>query len=386
MGYTVDEASDLLGIPRPTLYRYLREYSIPPQRRAGKISIPQESFKRIREARELHREGLGTDSVRKQIRKTNPADTEGLAERLDRLCGALESLQDNLRPDDGVSSRVLQEILAGQRSLTLAVHRLSERVEDALEADDRPSMLPSVGQEEETRDRRPFFDRPESHIVARGDRSGTSDQGTGGPAPEEYPKIRVRRKRRRGFGEARKRRRRGALALLLALLLGGVLVWGLAGWDSGEGEQASSDEQASADEQAGSGEQQAEEESGLPTAVAEVPETVEVPDLAGLTLPQAREQLVRAGLEPGKRAEIESGAAPADTVIAQYPVPGAEADPGDGVNLLFSAGPPATYVPDASGGEPVPNGGTGDGAYALPYEEAPYQEVPYQEEVPPEPF
>jgi hypothetical protein len=27
--YTVDEVSGLLGIPRPTLYRYLREYSIP---------------------------------------------------------------------------------------------------------------------------------------------------------------------------------------------------------------------------------------------------------------------------------------------------------------------------------------------------------------------
>jgi excisionase family DNA binding protein len=41
--YTVEEVSDLLGIPRPTLYRYLREYSIPHLRRSGKISIPEES-------------------------------------------------------------------------------------------------------------------------------------------------------------------------------------------------------------------------------------------------------------------------------------------------------------------------------------------------------
>jgi transcriptional regulator of acetoin/glycerol metabolism len=33
--YTVDDVSDLLGIPRPTLYRYLREYSIPHLRQGG---------------------------------------------------------------------------------------------------------------------------------------------------------------------------------------------------------------------------------------------------------------------------------------------------------------------------------------------------------------
>ncbi|MCA1717676.1 MAG: helix-turn-helix domain-containing protein, partial [Actinobacteria bacterium] len=71
MIYTVDEVSDLLDIPRPTLYRYLREYSIPHVRRSGKISIPEESFDRIKEARELHREGLGTASVRRRLREGN---------------------------------------------------------------------------------------------------------------------------------------------------------------------------------------------------------------------------------------------------------------------------------------------------------------------------
>ena len=86
MIYTVDEVSDLLDIPRPTLYRYLREYSIPHVRRSGKISIPEESFDRIKEARELHREGLGTASVRRRLREGNdPVDAEELMERLDRL-------------------------------------------------------------------------------------------------------------------------------------------------------------------------------------------------------------------------------------------------------------------------------------------------------------
>src|SRR5215217_9516494 len=92
--YTVEEVSDLLGIPRPTLYRYLREYSIPHLRRSGKISIPEESFDRIREARDLHKEGLGTESVRRRLQEEDGLDVEELAERLDRLSGALERLRE----------------------------------------------------------------------------------------------------------------------------------------------------------------------------------------------------------------------------------------------------------------------------------------------------
>jgi len=66
--YTVDEASERLGVPRPTLYRYLREYSIPYTRRSGRISIPEESLERIRTVRKLHDEGLGTEAVRRRLR------------------------------------------------------------------------------------------------------------------------------------------------------------------------------------------------------------------------------------------------------------------------------------------------------------------------------
>src|SRR5215216_2665265 len=92
--YTVEEVSDLLGIPRPTLYRYLREYSIPHLRKSGKISIPEESFDRIREARDLHKEGLGTESVRRTLREGS-TDTGEIKERIERLSESLESLRGN---------------------------------------------------------------------------------------------------------------------------------------------------------------------------------------------------------------------------------------------------------------------------------------------------
>ena len=151
MIYTVDEVSDLLSIPRPTLYRYLREYSIPHVRRSGKISIPEESFDRIKEARELHREGLGTVSVRRRMREVNdPVDTEELTERLDRLSGVLQSLQGELlvTPVDGVSSssqETLQTILRKQDLLISAVSNLTGMVENLLSRDVRPQAAAIEG-------------------------------------------------------------------------------------------------------------------------------------------------------------------------------------------------------------------------------------------------
>jgi hypothetical protein len=53
----------------------LREYSIPHLRRSGRISIPEDSFDSIKEARDLHREGLGTEIVRRQLRGGGVPDT-----------------------------------------------------------------------------------------------------------------------------------------------------------------------------------------------------------------------------------------------------------------------------------------------------------------------
>lgn len=91
--YTVDEVSGLLDIPRPTLYRYLREYAIPHLRRAGRISIPEDSFDCIREARDLHKDGLGTESVRRQLCESSGE----LDRKLDGLHQTLESLRGDIR-------------------------------------------------------------------------------------------------------------------------------------------------------------------------------------------------------------------------------------------------------------------------------------------------
>ena len=114
--YTVDDVSDLLGIPRPTLYRYLREYSIPHLRQGGRIRIPEDSFDRIREARDLHKEGLGTETVRRQLREGGGPDTGELDRRLNKLHDTLEDLRGDLKgkPATGevALSPVLQTILA----------------------------------------------------------------------------------------------------------------------------------------------------------------------------------------------------------------------------------------------------------------------------------
>ena len=377
MGYTVDEVSEVLEIPGPTLYRYLREYSIPHERRAGKISIPEESLERIREARELHKEGLGTTSVRQRLKQTGDVDTKGLAERLDRLCGKLENLH---LPQDAASPGVLREILEGQRSLTLVVHRLTERVEDILAADSAVGS-PSYSDkpEEHVYARKAIPDRFGTGTLAKDDRPGMSDYEMDSATDTvEYSKVRVRRASK--FGDmSRKRRRNGALALLLALMLGGVLIWGLASWGYSEEDRA----QASTMEPANTEEPEAGDQEQSP-ATAEAAQEVGVPSLAGLTFPQAKDRLAEAGLEPGERAEVESIDIPTGTVITQYPASGEAVEPGSGVNLLFSSGPP---MPEKSVDEPVPPsevpGGTlDDGSDALPYQEEPYQ----GEVIPQEPF
>jgi excisionase family DNA binding protein len=93
--YTVDEVSDLLDIPRPTLYRYLREYSIPHVRRSGKISIPEESFDRIKGGSGAAQGGVGHRLCSETLREGNdPVDAEELMDRLDRLSETLEGCRE----------------------------------------------------------------------------------------------------------------------------------------------------------------------------------------------------------------------------------------------------------------------------------------------------
>jgi hypothetical protein len=186
----------------------------------------------------------------------------------------------------------------------------------------------------------------------------------------EHSKPRVRRDSK--FGEmSRKRRRNGALVLLLALILGGTLIWGLASWGYSEKDAA----QASSGDNASSGEPEAENQE-QPPEPAEAPEEVTVPNLVGFTFPQAREQLAEAGLEPGSRAEVESVDIATGMVITQYPASGEAVEPGSEVDLLFSSGPPMPNEPVSEPDLPpseAPSVTLDDGADTLPYQEEPYQ-------------
>jgi excisionase family DNA binding protein len=403
--YTVDEVSDLLDIPRPTLYRYLREYSIPHVRRSGKISIPEESFDRIKEARELHREGLGTASVRRRLREGNdPVDAEELMERLDRISGALEGLQGALRPANGASStsqETLRTVLKKQDLLISTVSTLTERMESLLSANDR-SRAVSPDSLEAYEEESPF-ERPERLQEARGNTRRTrsrqdsgdwtvasnattgvmvdepvaevvTDKATAG-ALEDDATTRMAPglselldfpERREKFGALARRRRKGILALfLLALLVGAVLAWGLYG--SGEEEEV--------EQPAASDEQSVEKGSqSVPEAVEEAstaPPTDEVPDLIGMTLPEAEDELAGAGLKLGAWNEIPDYEVPVGTVVVQGPEAGEGVEPDTPVDLIVSAGPPV-YGLEVLGRNTGDGVGTGQypGVSPLPPNEA----------------
>lgn len=404
MIYTVDEVSDLLDIPRPTLYRYLREYSIPHVRRSGKISIPEESFDRIKEARELHREGLGTASVRRRLREGNdPVDAEELMKRLDRLSETLEGLQGDLRPTNGASSssqESLRSVMKKQDLLISAVSNLTEKVEILLSANDRirtvsleglksyeeESSFERLGRRQEARENTRstrsmrgsghwlvgsnaatgmMVDEPAAEVASdEAAAKALEDDATTRliPGPADLLDVPERREK---FGALARRRRKGILALLLALLVGAVLVWGL----YGSGEEEEVEQSATPDEQS------VEEDSQSATEAVEeastAPPTTEVPDLIGMTLPEAENELAEAGLKLGVWNEIPDYEVSVGRVVVQGPEAGERVDPDTPVDLIVSAGP-LVYGPEVPGGNTGDGVGTGQypGVNPLPPDEA----------------
>lgn len=209
--YTVDEVSVTLSVPRPTLYRYLKEYAIPYLRRGGRISIPEESLERIRRVRELHEEGLGTGAVRRRLREG--PDLDRIAERMDRVQEKLEGLREGPghSSDAAFVPEALRTILARQTVLISAVIGMSEMLEELLAASGRPrkALLPGV----------------EKELVP----GGPGEDPTAPIAPDrlepEEPAARPARRPKR-FGDLARRRRRVALATLATMM---VLVgaWGI---------------------------------------------------------------------------------------------------------------------------------------------------------------
>src|SRR3712207_169328 len=102
--------------------------------------FPEESFERIREARDLHKEGLGTESVRRQLREGGGPHTGELKKQLHELSENLERLRGNERPpaDEAPPSHALRTILARQNLLISAMFNLTEMVEELLLASGKP--------------------------------------------------------------------------------------------------------------------------------------------------------------------------------------------------------------------------------------------------------
>jgi excisionase family DNA binding protein len=209
LSHTVDEVSELLDVPRPTLYRYLKEYSIPHIRRSGKIYIPEESFDRIKEVRGLHKEGLGTESVRRRLKEeSSDLDVEGITERLDRISEALCNL--------------------------------TVMLEDLLAANGRPRMAAFGDPEEETWQQKTSFEQLEGHSETT-----ENDPVINEPIVETLPDptepITVPARHRR-FGALARRRRRGVLVVLMTLLTSTALTTAVAlsGEESPEASQKES--------------------------------------------------------------------------------------------------------------------------------------------------
>jgi len=215
LGYTVDEVSERLGVPRPTLYRYLKEYAVPYSRRAGRIQIPEESVEKIRRVRKLHDEGLGTDAVRRRLREGEGPDADWLAERMDRLSETVENLQRNSRTVEA-PSHALNTVLARQSLLLSAVFNMTEMLEELLVASGVPRRASLIDYPEaETAGDETFPMR--TAVLERAPEFGVVD-----PPPEPIDTYAPPAARTR-FGTLA-RRRRTTLATLLVFSAAGVLV------------------------------------------------------------------------------------------------------------------------------------------------------------------
>lgn len=299
--YSVEEVSELLGIPRPTLYRYLREYSIPSFRKSGRISIPEDSFEKIRQARDLHKEGLGTGSVRMRLRESGgsaaPApDTGELAVRLDRLSRDLEGLKGDPKAlEEASSPHALRTILARQSLLMSTVFNLTEMVEELLRRNGPPRRQPFEEAVELQGRADDELEGPETRLarsrtVEKTIRLSSSSESSGLPAGPS-----------REFGSLAKRRRRGALLALVVVCAVAAMLFSTMSLIPGDWENASQAENVQ----------------------------TQVPDLSGLTYGEAGTRLQEARLVIGERESQEG------EVAGQNPEAGAEIRTGETVNVTL---------------------------------------------------
>ena len=312
----------------------MREYSIPHLRKAGRISIPENSFDRIREARDLHKEGLGTESVRRQLRE----DTGELDRSLGMLHQTLESLRDDIRErpatDEVALSPTLRTILARQSLIMSVMFNLTGMMEDLLLASGKP--------------RKPLFDELDVRdaLPARGAQGRLGTPGRTLPAAREIPQPgrgsvdRSPAVGSSGFGVLGRRRRRSVLAILAVLLLVASLSWAGLTMVGAGGKDGTAVPRVA---------ETANEPPGGAKALAAPDNTnresmVDVPDVSGRSLEGAVRIISDAGFEVAG-IETRTSRGGQERAIGTEPPAGAPAKPGGPV--ILTMGGPAGIPPGA---------------------------------------
>lgn len=221
MVYTVDEVSVDLGIPRPTVYRYLKEYSIPFSRRSGRIFVPQESVGKIRMVRELHDGGYGTEAVRVRLRQGEGNELARVTERLDELTRVLEQSRVEARrpvePAHAPDAHAVRMILARQSLMMSAISNLAEMMGDLMAANGLQ--------------RRPILDYPEpgpgpARLPDRRPASlVVTNRGATTVSPTRRTNALPPNISHDKFGTLARRRRAALVTLLILAALAAPIIW-----------------------------------------------------------------------------------------------------------------------------------------------------------------
>jgi hypothetical protein len=206
----------------------LREYSIPHLRRSGRISIPEESFERIREARDLHKEGLATGSVRRLLREGSSSNTGELKERLDQLSENVERIRGNESPatDEVLPSHALRTILARQNLLISAMFNLTEMVEELLIASGQPRKAVFDDVEVKIQEVAPSLERTNRGKLETPEAPAVATEPSRETLPDRMDLYFTPAQGTR-FGSLARRRRRGLLVILSVLVVVLLLTWAL---------------------------------------------------------------------------------------------------------------------------------------------------------------
>jgi hypothetical protein len=328
----------------------LREYSIPHLRHSGRISIPEESFEKIREARDLHKEGLATESVRRLLREGSSQNNGELKERLDQLSENLERLRGSERPatDDMLPAHALRTILARQNLLISAMFNLTEMVEELLLASGKPRKAIFDDVEDEIQVVTPPLEQGGREQLETPEMIPTAIDSPDGDLPDRMDQF-FTPVRGTKFGSLA-RRRRSILVTLVVLMMVLLLTWalptmgselgsGLPFFDARKAEESSPgvSDHAAPEGAAQNHPPDSEAPEAGSTGSGEA-ERVEIPNVSNRSVVEAARILSEAGFEVAVIKSVESQK-DAGTVMRTKPSAGSAVEPGTPVVLIMSGGP-----------------------------------------------